>query len=53
MKKFWKKHRALIIVAIVAVILIACGIIRKVSDPHFGHDHVNNPHPAAISLNLN
>ena len=52
MKKFWKKYRGWIIVAIVAIILIACGVIRNiVSDPHFGHDHETNPH-AAISVNV-
>lgn len=50
MKKFWKKHRTLVIIAIVAVILIACGVIRKVADPHAGHDHVNNPHTTAIGV---
>ena len=44
MKKFWKKHKALIIILIVAAVFVAAGLLRKAADPHAGHDHANDPH---------
>ena len=43
MKKFWKKHRVLIIVAIIAVLLVLAGVMNSMTtngaDPHAGHNH--------------
>lgn len=43
MKKFWKKHRVLIIVAIVAVLIVLASVMRSMTtngaDPHAGHNH--------------
>ena len=48
MKKFWKKHRALVIVVIVAILIVLASVMRSMtlngSDPHAGHDHSTDDH---------
>lgn len=44
MKKFWKKYRVIIIVAVAAALLITVGTLRQNAlngDSHAGHDHAD------------